>query len=384
MNQKMIDFVKWKTGLFLLFFIVLGFFTQAADPDSLRTRWINGKKFTLHKVAPKETWSSVSRRYTVTIDDLQKANPGVDGLKIGQIINVPAGLTTDSKEVKAAPEKPPAPVTKVVESTPKKAIVQQQTGPSGKTHTVQKGETLYRISKMYDMSIEEIKSLNGLGSNAISPGQQLRIKAKVGDNQVTRESVATPVTPQTVAVESTPAKATAPVEKQAQVETKKEVVKPEPVESKPEPVKETIKEEPVPVKADSHQTSMVISRNDDRTEVPPVYSNPGTSRTSVIEKDPKSGAEVEKITEIGVAAWLTEADLNQSKFYALHRTAPVGTIIKLTNRMNNNSVFVKVVGPLPDTGDNNSIIIKITQAAAQRIGALDQKFTAELSYGITR
>lgn len=91
-----------------------------------------------------------------------------------------------------------------------------------------------------------------------------------------------------------------------------------------------------------------------------------------------------KLRKIGVAAWLTEADLNQSKFYALHRTAPVGTIIKLTNRMNNNSVFVKVVGPLPDTGDNNSIIIKITQAAAQRIGALDQKFTAELSYGVTR
>jgi hypothetical protein len=52
--------------------------------------------------------------------------------------------------------------------------------------------------------------------------------------------------------------------------------------------------------------------------------------------------------------------------------------------MNNNSVFVKVVGTLPDTGDNNAAIIKITQAAAQRIGAIDQKFTAELSYGLAR
>jgi rare lipoprotein A (peptidoglycan hydrolase) len=85
-----------------------------------------------------------------------------------------------------------------------------------------------------------------------------------------------------------------------------------------------------------------------------------------------------------VAAWMNEGDLNQNKFYALHRTAPVGTIIKVTNRMNNNSVFVKVVGLLPETGDNNNFIIKITQAAAQRIGALDQKFTAELSYGISK
>ena len=72
--------------------------------------------------------------------------------------------------------------------------------------------------------------------------------------------------------------------------------------------------------------------------------------------------------------------MNQNKFYALHRTAPIGTIIKVTNRMNNNSVYVKVIGILPSTGDNENILIKITQAAAQRIGALDQRFQAELSY----
>jgi len=380
MNQKMIDFVKWKTGLFLLFFMMLGTISQAVDPDSLRTRWINGKKFTLHKVAPKETWSSVSRRYDVSMDDLQKANPGVNGLKIGQIINIPAGLTNEVKDVKPTPEKPQSTGTKAAENTPKKAITSQQNN-SVKTHTVQKGETLYRISKMYDMSIDELKALNGLTSNAISLGQQLKVKAVSGEVKLVKESAARSENPQETTVVVTPVKEAKPVEKQVQQDQPKEKVREEPT---PVPVKEIIREQPAPVKADSHQTSMAITRTEERAELPPVYTNPGTSRTSVIEKDPKSGVEVEKITEVGVAAWLTEADLNQSKFYALHRTAPVGTIIKLTNRMNNNSVFVKVVGVLPDTGDNNSIIIKITQAAAQRIGALDQKFTAELSYGITR
>ena len=92
---------------------------------------------------------------------------------------------------------------------------------------------------------------------------------------------------------------------------------------------------------------------------------------------------VEQVNETGVATWFNDQELNQNKFYALHRTAPIGTIIKVTNRMNNNSVFVKVVGVLPATGDNDNIIIKITSASAQRIGAIDQKFTAELSYSVT-
>ncbi|MCB9267748.1 MAG: LysM peptidoglycan-binding domain-containing protein [Lewinellaceae bacterium] len=43
-------------------------------------------------------------------------------------------------------------------------------------HTVQKGDTLYNISRRYDTTVEGIKSLNGLTSNLISLGQRLRVK----------------------------------------------------------------------------------------------------------------------------------------------------------------------------------------------------------------
>ena len=43
-------------------------------------------------------------------------------------------------------------------------------------HTVQKGETLYRISKRYDITVEDLKKWNGLDSNAIFEGQVLFIK----------------------------------------------------------------------------------------------------------------------------------------------------------------------------------------------------------------
>ena len=50
--------------------------------------------------------------------------------------------------------------------------------------------------------------------------------------------------------------------------------------------------------------------------------------------------------------------------------------------MNTKYVFVKVVGILPDTGDNDKSIIKISQAAVNKLGALDAHFQVELSYGV--
>jgi len=44
------------------------------------------------------------------------------------------------------------------------------------THTVQKGENLYRISRQYNVTIDQIKELNGLSSDNIGVGQILKIK----------------------------------------------------------------------------------------------------------------------------------------------------------------------------------------------------------------
>ncbi|GAQ94897.1 LysM domain-containing protein [Thermodesulfovibrio aggregans] len=43
-------------------------------------------------------------------------------------------------------------------------------------HTVKKGENLFRIAKKYNISVEELKRLNGLNSNKLSTGQKLIVK----------------------------------------------------------------------------------------------------------------------------------------------------------------------------------------------------------------
>jgi len=52
----------------------------------------------------------------------------------------------------------------------------------------------------------------------------------------------------------------------------------------------------------------------------------------------------------------------------------------ITNPMNNKSVAVKVVGKLPDTSENENVMIKISASAAKKLGVLDSRFLAEISY----
>ncbi|MCX6275534.1 MAG: LysM peptidoglycan-binding domain-containing protein [Bacteroidetes bacterium] len=89
-----------------------------------------------------------------------------------------------------------------------------------------------------------------------------------------------------------------------------------------------------------------------------------------------------EVSESGVASWIQDDDINPNKYYALHRTAPIGTIVKVTNKMNKKYVFVKVVGTLPDTGDNTDLVIKISKASAEKLGVRDSRFQSELSYGV--
>ena len=45
-------------------------------------------------------------------------------------------------------------------------------------HTVKKGETLYNVSKKYNVAAAELKTLNNLNNNALTIGQLLKIKEK--------------------------------------------------------------------------------------------------------------------------------------------------------------------------------------------------------------
>ena len=98
-----------------------------------------------------------------------------------------------------------------------------------------------------------------------------------------------------------------------------------------------------------------------------------------IANESYNGSPFNEIVEEGQAELIIE-DESSTKFLALHKTAKVGTVIKVKNRMNNLTVYVRVVGEIPDTADNQNILIKLNKRAYDQLKALDNRFLVELSY----
>lgn len=117
-----------------------------------------------HAVEAGQTYYSISKLYGVVIEDILTANNLTleDKLAVGQqltIRNVAQGFPT-GREINAA-----TPSTVPV-STPTQEVLY---------HIVEKGQTMFRISKLYNVTIEQIQQWNGLTDVAVKEGQKIKI-----------------------------------------------------------------------------------------------------------------------------------------------------------------------------------------------------------------
>jgi LysM repeat protein len=101
---------------------------------------------------------------------------------------------------------------------------------------------------------------------------------------------------------------------------------------------------------------------------------PTEATAPVKEKGPE---DIKKKIETGIAELIDVPD-NSGKFLALHRTAPIGTLVLVKNLTNNQSIWVKVIGRLPN-GDAK-VIIKLSPKAFEKLNAVDKRVRAEISY----
>lgn len=277
----------------------------------------------VHKVQPKETLYSISRTYQVSVDDIRKWNRLADNaLSVGQelVIRKPAAVT---------PEKP-------------RPILHEQPQPMSRNgvHTVEQGQTLFSIARQYEISLDQLRQWNQLAGNELKVGQTLYVA------QPERGGT-------------------------SRVDDSRTASSPPPVESQP-----TRQQEP-----------QVTARTEQPVANPPARTTPtvrntapsstGQSAESIrISESLKTGDE---IVEGGLAE-LIEGTEGNRKYLALHRTAPMGTILKVRNEMNNREVFVRVMGKLPDTAMTDKLLIKISRSAYDRLGAIDPRFRVEVTY----
>lgn len=111
-----------------------------------------------HTVRTGETLFSISRQYDVSVLQLREWNNLNDNtIRVGMTLVIRSGSTADDVANDSA------------------APIGNQQGNTI-THIVEAGQTLFRISRMYDVSVEDLKAWNTLENNALSIGQELTIR----------------------------------------------------------------------------------------------------------------------------------------------------------------------------------------------------------------
>lgn len=264
-----------------------------------------------------------------------------------------------------------------------------ENGMKFKIHTVATGETIYGLGRLYNVSAAKIIAANG-NATALRVGQ--KVKIPLGE--------AGKITPSTKPIKEPTAKIETPTPQNNAVPNYHLVAPGETLTGIARKYNMTVDQlQQINSMGDnilSVGQKLFLSRGakakfeDDRAneEIEKTANTTATTPPKTTADSGNAKAEdvptkdLYQMKESGEAAWVNDADLNPNKYFALHRTAPNGTIMKVTNKMNNKFVFVKVIGKLPDTGDNNNLIIKLSQAAATKLGVLDNRFQSEITYSL--
>ncbi|SHH61470.1 LysM repeat-containing protein [Chryseolinea serpens] len=356
----------------------VSFFHPHVQQDSIGTETVNGKIFVLHQVDEKETLYGISRRYGATVESIIQNNPGVDaGLEIGKVLRIPYTPRTTAKKADGTTT----------------------------THTVAAKETMFSISKQYGVTVDEIKQWNNLTDNNLSIGQEIIVKKNGHTTAATQSETHASTTPPVVGpkkgVHLVAAKETmfsiskqygitvqqlkdwnklegneisigqellvaAPAQAQTQTQVQTAVI----------PPPTDIKKDETGVKKETETVKTETVKRDPVVSTPPKSTPVKEPANITISESVKN---TDEIVQSGLAELIEGTDGNR-KYLALHRTAPVGTILKVKNEMNNREVFVRVMGKLPETALTDKLVIKVSKSAYDRLGAIDPRFRVEVTY----
>lgn len=313
-------------------------FEVALELDSLGLEIKGDTTFVRHKVSKKETLYGLSKRYHSTVDAIVNNNPEVkDGLSVGTIIKVPYRIDQ-----------------------------------MGKIHQVTAGETLYSIAFYYQLEVDKLMAWNELETHQLRVGQDLRLSAASSTNQpapITFKRV-----PGIIYHTVTPSETLYSIAKKYNISVGSIKEWNNLTGNNLQPGQYLAVSEKEDINDQASSTTSASKSATIEPQITPKVQTPPPSVTTNIE--PLSG---EMVKQQGIAE-VIKGDYGSKKYLALHRTAPVGTIMQVKNEMNNLSIFVRVIGQLPNTGNNQNLILKISKAAQERLGVLDDQFRVEVSY----
>src|ERR1019366_4156988 len=149
-----------KRGAVLFFFLLNISISYSQEKPSIeiikskKTEVIGGVKYILHTVEKGQTLYAISKAYERTLSDIVIENPdAIDGIKPGEVLKIP---TEKTKKMVLSP-----------------AAISLDTS-NVKLHTVEQGQTLYALAKLYGTSVERLIELNPELKDGLKIGQTLK------------------------------------------------------------------------------------------------------------------------------------------------------------------------------------------------------------------
>lgn len=341
------------------------------------------KNYTIHKVQPKETLYSLARQYNMHPRELATFN-NLDinsGLAIGQEIKIPT--KPGSKPIE---QKPVTPVAKVALVEPAKPA-ETADNASG-FHIVGKKETLYAISKKYNVTIADLKAWNNLSGDGVSEGQKLIVagNAVVAKQQKqSKPEVVVPEKPEPVASDIEKQKAELAKQKkmieeqeqkikEAEAKQQQELADKQAEEQKKKEAEEKRKEMMERKEADKKAIEEIAQKN-----VPVTPASSSGKFDGGYFKDQYTNSK--NINETGTAGvFKSTSGWEDGKYYCLHNSAPIGSIIKISNAAGGKFIYAKVLDVIPDLKQNANLIVRLSSAAAAELGQSESNFGCVINY----
>ncbi|RCH55806.1 peptidoglycan-binding protein [Mucilaginibacter hurinus] len=320
----------------IILFLLSAFFCLPALathlPDSIGVENQGGKKVIIHKLDPKDNYYSVGRRYNVKPAVIIQFNNNA-ALKVGGTIKVPTEVPFDQQTATAAQSQvtPPA---------------QQQQAPA-----VQQPQANKVAPPASQPAAKSTQPTNTVPAGPITP-----TRGTVNDPGTQEYKVAAGETLYAIAKRFNT--------------TPEDIVKLNNLSSNylsPGQVLKVRANTPAPSTAIADDTRIVAVQD---STAPADSASVRPNRFGLFEKNEK-----------GTATWMEEQGLDPNKKFVLHRSAPIGTVIKIVNPMTSRTTFAKVVGRFTENEATRDVVIVMTKNVAESLGALDKRFHVTLSYG---
>lgn len=361
-----------RTWLILIFgFAVMGNLIIANDSWLKDTIYIqineNLGKYALHKVEKKQTLFSLANAYGIDLYDVYEHNPILKSriLMADDQLHMPLEdhhiLIDENLMDKSKKYRPVVYIAKAKDN-------------------------LYKVAKQYfNMSFDLLMARNHL----VTPNIKVNQKLVIGwfDNSK-KEEIAADIKPNTLKSE------------QANLEEKFTTANPAPFTEEykaidlvtSEWVKKYSKEE----NSADHLIDLnknipeikIAERKSDKTTAslkPVEISKPTEKITRGSADNPNVSLEKPRvlrrkmITQSGVARWVKTESTN-GDLYCLHPTAPVNSVVEITNPMTHRKIYAKVLSNMPAKLYGDDINVVVSPGVANLLGVIDSRFYVKLRY----